>query len=404
MTQAEAQPQEFSLFDNPAIAENPYPVFATMRASSPVVRMGPLGLWAVSRYDDVLGILRNHETFSSEVSADVLAGEPARPSMIFNDPPVHTRLRGLISKAFTPRMIELQRPAVQAYCERLVGTLCASSEADLVAGLAYPLPVMVIANMLGVGDGDLATFKRWSDAIIENIGSALFVGDDGAMDEINGEFDAYFRTRLDTLRRQPEDNLLSGLVHAQTDEGRLSEDDLLVICRLLLVAGNETTTGLIVNSVRVFSEFPHVVSELRARPDFIPFAIEEVLRYYAPFAATFRRATRDAEVAGVTIPRDDRVLVLLASANRDERQFERPDEFIIERQPNRHVSFGMGIHFCLGAPLARMEAEVALRTLLPRITAVRIAADTESAALLRPGGPKALHVHLSLVDDPSALN
>ncbi|MHB8376362.1 MAG: cytochrome P450 [Dehalococcoidia bacterium] len=401
MTQAEAQPQEFSIFDNPAIAANPYPVFAAMRANAPVVKMGPLGLWAVSRYDDVLRVLRDPETFSSEVSAAVLAGEPARPSMIFNDPPVHTRLRGLISKAFTPRMVELQRPAVQAYCDRLVNALCASEDADLVAGLAYPLPVMVIANMLGVGDGDMATFKRWSDAIIENIGTALFVGDDGAMDAINVEFDAYFKARLDKLRRDSEDNLLSGLVHAETEDGRLSEDDLLVICRLLLVAGNETTTGLIVNAVRVFSEFPHVVTDLRARPALIPAAIEEVLRYYAPFAATFRRASRDVEIAGVHVPKDDRVIVLMASANRDERQFERPDEFIIGRDPNRHVSFGMGIHYCLGAPLARMEAEIALRTLLPRITAVRIAGDTEPDALLRPGGPKALHVKLSLVKSSS---
>ena len=394
MTQAEVEPREFSIFDSPAMAENPYPVFAAMRANAPVVKMGTAGLWAVSRYEDVVRILRDHETFSSEVSVDVLNGEKARPSMIFNDPPVHTRLRGLISKAFTPRMIELQRPAVQETCDRLVDALVARDEADVVAGLAYPLPVTVIANMLGVADGDLATFKRWSDAIIGSVAMNLLVGDDGSLDEMNQEFDAYFRGRLNKLRAEPEDNLLSGLVHAETDEGRLSEDDLLVICRLLLVAGNETTTGLIINSIRVFSEFPEVVTRLRAEPHLIPVAIEEILRYYAPFSATFRRATRDVEIAGVTIPRNDRVLVLLASANRDEQQFERPEEFTIGRDPNRHVAFGMGIHYCLGAPLARMEAEVALRTLLPRITGVHVTSTLDAAALLRPGGPESLWVKI----------
>lgn len=394
MTQAEAEPREFSIFDSPAMAENPYPVFAAMRANAPVVKMGTAGLWAVSRYEDVVRILRDHETFSSEVSVDVLNGEKARPSMIFNDPPVHTRLRGLISKAFTPRTIELQRPAVQVTCDRLVDALVAQREADVVAGLAYPLPVTVIANMLGVADGDLATFKRWSDAIIGSVAMNLLVGDDGSLDEMNQEFDAYFRGRLNKLRAEPEDNLLSGLVHAETEEGRLSEDDLLVICRLLLVAGNETTTGLIINSIRVFSEFPEVVTRLRAEPDLIPIAIEEILRYYAPFSATFRRATRDVEIAGVTIPSNNRVLVLLASANRDEQQFERPEEFIIGRDPNRHVAFGMGIHYCLGAPLARMEAEVALRTLLPRIAGVHITSTLDAAALLRPGGPESVWVKI----------
>ncbi len=392
----EAQAGRFDLFDNPAIADNPHPLFAALRANAPVVKMGPMGLWAVSRYEDVLRVLRDPETFSSAVSADVIAGAEARPTMIFNDPPVHTRLRGLISKAFTPRTVELQRPAVQDYCDHLVASLVAHEETDIVTGLAYPLPVMVIANMLGVGDGDLATFKRWSDAIIQNVGTALLVGDMSALDEVNAEFDAYFTRRLDKLRAEPEDNLLSGLVHAETEEGKLIEEDLLLICRLLLVAGNETTTGLIINSVRVFAEFPHVLTQLRDDPSLIPAAIEEVLRYYAPFAATFRRATRDLELSGQAIAKDDRVIPLLASANRDERQFERPDEFMIGRDPNRHVSFGMGIHYCLGAPLARMEGEIAVRTLARRITGVTITGTPESGSLLRPGGPESLTVRFAL--------
>ena len=396
----QATSEEFTIFDNPNIGD-PYPMFAMLRANAPVAKMGTAGLWAVSRYDDVLRVLRDPETFSSEVSAEVLRGEPARRSMIFNDPPVHTRLRGLISKAFTPRMIELQRAAVEENCARFVDAMCAQEDADVIAGLAYPLPVMVIANMLGVGDGDMATFKRWSDAIIENVGVSLMMGDDGSLDALNAEFDAYFKARLDKLRREPEDNLLSGLVHAETEEGRLSEEDLLIICRLLLVAGNETTTGLIVNSIRVFAEFPDVLTQLRERPELVPSGIEEILRYYAPFAATFRRATRDVEIGGVTIPKNDRVLPLMASANRDERQFERPDEFIIDRDPNRHLSFGMGIHYCLGAPLARMEGEIAVRALLSRITGVRITSEVEPGVFLRPGGPEEMWVRWDLASDRS---
>jgi len=393
MTQTEAQPA-FTLFGE-EMAQNPYPMYAALRAGSPVTPLQMPGLWAVACYDDVMNILRDPETFSSVVSAAALAGEPPTPSMIFNDPPMHTRLRGLISKAFTPRMVELQRPAIEAYCQRLVDRMLEKETADFVAELAYPLPIMVIANMLGVADGDHATFKRWSDAIIENVGASLIAGETGALDEINAEFDDYFRARLEKLRREPEDNLLSGLVHAETEDGKLSEADLLVICRVLLVAGNETTTGLIVNSIRVLSEFPEIMTRVKDDLDLVPAAIEEILRYYAPFQATFRRATRDVEVHGVTIPKDNRLVVLLASANRDETVFERADEVVIDRDPNRHVSFGMGIHYCLGAPLARLEGSIALRTLLPRINRVEIT-DTDGGALLRPGGPKALQVRFEL--------
>lgn len=383
----------FTLFGE-EMARNPYPMYAMLRANSPVTRL-PSNLWAVARYEDVIRILRDPETFSSVVSADAIATGEVSPSMIFNDPPMHTRLRGLISKAFTPRMVELQRGAVEEYCRRLVDHMLEPESCDLIAELAYPLPVMVIANMLGVADGDMATFKRWSDAIIQNVGTSLIMGDTGALDEINVEFDTYFKARLDKLRAEPEDNLLSGLVHAETEEGRLSESDLLVICRVLLVAGNETTTGLIINSIRVFSEFPEVMTQLKQHMELVPSAIEEILRYYAPFQATFRRATRDVEVHGVTIPKNDRIVTLLASANRDDSVFERPDEVLIDRDPNRHLSFGMGIHYCVGAPLARMEGAIVLETLLPRIRRVEVL-DADAGALLRPGGPDAMQVRFEL--------
>ncbi len=379
-----------SLLD-PEVANDPYPYYAHLRRDAPVTLLEALGVWLVARYDDVVRILRDPETFSSVVGTRQLAGEDLPPSMIFNDPPVHTRLRGMIAKAFTSRVVERQRAAIEARSRELVTAMLAHDEADIVLDLAYPLPVMVIAHMLGVADGDHATFKRWSDAIIENVAPILLTGDDSVLADTNREFDAYFRRRLDQLRRVPEDNLLGELLRVETEEGRLTETELLMFCRLLLVAGNETTTGLIVNAVRVFAEAPDVLARVRSDPSLLPNAIEEALRYYAPFQATFRRTTRDVEIAGQPIPAGARLLVLLASANRDETAFERPDEFLLDRQQNRHVAFGMGIHYCVGAPLARLEADIALRELLPRISSVEIIGG-QDAALLRPGGPRSLRV------------
>jgi cytochrome P450 len=376
---------------DPAVANDPYPFYAYLRREAPVAPLGLMDLWGIARHEDVVRVLRDPETFSSVVGERRLAGEDVPPSMLFNDPPIHTRLRGLIAKAFTPRVVELQRTSIAARSEALVDAMLAKAEPDIVLDLAYPLPVMVIAHMLGVADGDHATFKRWSDAIIENVAPILLTGDDSALTGVNLEFDAYFSTRLAKLRREPEDNLLSELVHVETAEGRLTELELLMFCRLLLVAGNETTTGLIVNAIRAFSEYPDVLARVRSDLTRLPAAIEEALRYYAPFPATFRRATRDVEIGGTTIPAGSRILVFLASANRDERAFERPDEFRLDRGTNRHVAFGMGIHYCVGAPLARLEAEVALGELLPRIEGASIVPG-QDAALLRPGGPKSLRV------------
>lgn len=377
------------------LGSNPYPFYEILRRDTPVLQIGGMGLWAVSRYEDVMRVLRDESTFSSVVGARQLAGD-VTPTMLFSDPPVHTRLRNLVARAFTPRMVEKQRAAIATRSRELVDAMLARPDPDIVRDLAYPLPIMVIATMLGVAGGDHATFKRWSDDIIENIAPLLLTGDDSALADTNRELDAYFTARIDALRASPEDNLLGALVAVDTDEGRLTLDELLMFCRLLLVAGNETTTGLIVNAMRAFAEFPGALDRLRGDPRLLPSAIEEVLRYYAPFQATFRRTTRDVEVAGVSIPAGERVLVLLGSANRDAAVFETPDEFRIDREPNRHVAFGFGIHYCLGAPLARLEAEIALGDLLPRIRRVEVLPG-QDAALLRPGGPKSLAVRFDKI-------
>lgn len=373
---------------------DPYESYERMRREAPVSRLGDT-FWAVAKFDDVDAILRDWQTFSSIVGAKAISGEEPAAGMIFNDPPIHTRLRGLIQKAFTPGVVELQRPAIQAYCDELVEKMLAEDDPDLVASLAYPLPVMVIANMLGVADGDMATFKRWSDVIIENIGPSLLNGDDSGMGDTSVEFDAYFGERIELLRREPDDSLLSELVHVETEEGKLTRDDLLMFCGLLLVAGNETTTGLIVNAMRAFSEFPAALQQVKEDLDLIPVAVEEVLRYYAPFQATLRRATKDVELRGQKIAKNDRLLVLLASANRDEDAFEDPKAFRLDRGRTKHLAFGFGIHACVGSPLARLEGGIALHALLRKIRSVELL-DLDAGEMLLPGGPKSLRVHFEL--------
>jgi cytochrome P450 len=388
----ESQPSVFAgLFEG--AGADPFPMFQAVRAASPVLQLpGDVAFWGVFRYDDCLRILRDPETFSSMVDARSMRGEKRPPTILFDDPPIHTRMRGLLTKAFTPRVVEEQREQIRENATRMIDGMLAEGEtADLIAHLAYPLPVMVIAGMLGVQDGDMATFKRWSDAIIGNVGNSLINPDQDLIADVNAEFDAYFKERLAEVRRQPEETLISELVHAEFDGERLSLEDLLIVCRVLLVAGNETTTGLIVNAARVLDRFPGVIDKVRADTRLIAPMLEETLRYFPPFPATIRRTTRDVEVSGVTIPKDSRVLVMLASANHDETAFERPDEFIVDREPNRHLGFGMGIHYCLGAPLARIEAQVAMEVLAPRITGLTIESAVEDA-VLRPGGPESMMI------------
>ncbi|MEX0750096.1 MAG: cytochrome P450 [Dehalococcoidia bacterium] len=379
----------------PIFSGDPFPLFKTLRATNPVVKIGE-GFWGVTKYNDVLNILRDPDTFSSRVDGRSVRGEARPPTILFDDPPIHTRMRGLLTKAFTPRVVELQREFIQENCDRLIDAMLLQEEPDYIEGLSYPLPVGVIASMLGVEDGDLATFKRWSDAIIRNIGVTLFDPDNNDLEEINLEFDAYFREHIARVREHPTDTLLSALVHAESaEEGRLSLEDLLVVSRVLLVAGNETTTGLIINCARVLAEFPDVLARLKAEPELTASFIEETLRYYPPFPATIRRTTRDVELRGVTIPQGERILALLGSANRDEEAFDRAEEFVIDRDPNRHLGFGMGIHYCLGAPLARLEGRIAMRTLIPRIKRLEIIEEGEGGAL-RPGGPDYMKVRFEL--------
>lgn len=393
--------KEFDLLFNPDVTRDPYPVYARLRAEAPIARDKNTGNWLLSRYDDVLRILRDPERFSSRIGMSPLTQQ--RAIIIFTDPPDHAKMRGLISGAFTPRIVALQRTAIQEFVDVVMPPMCAKEDADVVEELAYPLPVQVIARMLGVEDGDVTMFKRWSDTFFENLSDMLVTGDESRVGDALREFDAYFTERIEQRRREPREDLLSALVHVETDEGRLTDEDLLMLCRVLLVAGNETTTSLIASSVRALAEFPQILARLFESPHLMPSAIEEALRFYPPFAGLSRLATIDVQMHGETIREGERVSLLIGSANRDESVFERPDEFVIDREPNRHLAFGMGIHYCVGAPLARLETHVALSTLLQRVERIELTEDQVTPPeLLLPRCPKSLKVRLTPRQSASA--
>ncbi len=372
--------------------EDVYAEWAELRAERPVSR-NENDIWRVARYADVREILKDHRSYSSEVAQRFGDDDGSAPLMLFSDPPEHDRLRNLVNRAFTPRRIAEQAGPIEARCEALVQDLVSSSEADLVESLAAPLPVGVIATMLGVEDGDFAEFKRWSDTIFKDIGEVLIGTPSEATQAAGAEMAGYFLERIAELRRKPQPHLLSDLVHVETEEGRLTDAELLMFCGLLLIAGNETTTSLIVGGVRVFHEIPGSFERLKASPEEVPSFIEETLRYHSPFKVTLRRAARDIELHGETIAAGELVLPMIASANRDERVFDRADEFVADRSPNPHLAFGLGIHSCLGSTLARMEGRIAIESLLRHLDGIQLA-KIDLAELDGFGAPTSVPVTL----------
>jgi cytochrome P450 len=296
--------------------------------------------------------------------------------------------------AFKPAHIEAQREQITSRCEALIDQLPVGEPFDLVPALAAPLPVMVIAEMLGVEDGDMAEFKLWSDAIFSNIADILFAEPSEAAVTASDAMNAYFLKEIEALRTSPRDHLLSRLVHVETDEGHLTDEELLSFCRLLLIAGNETTTGLITASARIFHELPETFVQLKEDPELAPSFVEEALRFYSPFSATARRTTRAVELSGQTIEAGELIIPLLASANRDESVFDTPERFKIDRSPNPHMGLGYGIHFCLGAHLARLEGAITAQRLSHCFSHLRLV-EPELAIMGGLGGPKSLMVEVA---------
>jgi cytochrome P450 PksS len=341
----------------------------------------------VTRYDDVLAVLKD-ERFAKDrtraLSAEQLAGLPWVPSifkpleknMLDLDPPDHTRLRALVHQAFTPRLIENMRPRVEALTNELIDRVEAKGHMDLIRDYALPLPATIIAEILGVPAKDRHKFHRWSNAMLTAKPSTL-----GKLRLIPHvlSFMRYIRRMKRRCQLAPRDDLISALVQARDAGDRLSEDELVSMIVLLLVAGHETTVNLIGNGVVALLDHPAELERLRESPALLKPAVEELLRFDAPVQLATERYTReDVTIADVRIPRGELVFAALASANRDERQFDRPDSLRIDRDPNRHLSFGHGVHFCLGASLARLEGQVAIGTLLRRAPGLRLAVPPTS--------------------------
>jgi cytochrome P450 len=370
---------------------NPHPVYAALREERPVHLNERPQFWAISRFEDVEAALRQWPVFSSASGITLDGFSGIKPMIILMDPPRHAELRRVLQKAFTAKRIGAQECLLRHTARALLDEISSEDEVDLVSRFTGPFPIMVIAEMLGVDPCDRDLFKEWSNGIM-----ATVAGDyESLVSNYEHIFD-YFRGVIAARRSSPHDDLLTALVQAEVDGHKLADDDILGFCALLLIAGNETTTNLLGNAATVLAAHPDARAEIVADMSLLPNAIEEVLRFEGPVPTLTRTTTTDIEISGHTISAGEKVMLLLAAANRDPRIFDDADCFDIHRLGRRHIAFGSGIHFCMGANLARLEARVALEELLRRFPEYRVTADTVSyfnTPSIR--GPKALRVRLA---------
>ncbi|HVN83479.1 MAG TPA: cytochrome P450 [Candidatus Binatia bacterium] len=363
----------FNPFDD-ATRRDPFALFARARREYPAYRHPglPIPITSVFRYADVMAILKDHATWSSRFPPPpgVDPEQLPPPSMLGQDPPEHDRLRGLVNQAFTPRIIRRLEPRMNEIAHELLDAALAHGEVDFIQAFTYPLPVIVIAEIIGVPIEDREQFKHWSDEAVANLGNALFAPPPPdrlqRLARLLDEMGAYFARLADERRRAPREDLLTGLVQAEHEGSRLTQDEMLRMLVLLLVAGNETTTTLISNTVLTLLDHPDAMAQLRRQPELVPSAIEEVLRYCSPVQLDPRMAKRRVELHGQIVEPGEFVVCWLGSANRDQAEFVDGERFDIAREDNRHLAFGFGVHYCLGSNLARLEAQVALRALLAR--------------------------------------
>jgi pimeloyl-[acyl-carrier protein] synthase len=385
--EAFAPPLLLELF-SPEARADPYPVYRRYREENPVMRSS-IGIWTFTRYEDILAILRD-DRFSADHRKATVVNEffgetddgspnPIRDSagkiLLFTDPPDHTRMRTLVNKAFTRRTIEGLRDHIKDLVDDLLDKVQDRDEIDVIADLAYPLPALVICELMGVPTEDRDKFRGWSGEIAPIIDPLTPPDVLSKAVETAERFAEYFAGLLEERRRKPQDDLLTALLDAREHDDKLTEEELLGLCVLVFIAGHETTQNLIGNGLLALLRHPDQLALLREQPSLARNAIEELLRYDSPVQLTGRVPLEDIEVAGETVREGEEAVVLLGSGNRDPDVFDHPDRLDITREKTQIVSFGAGVHFCLGAPLARVEGQIAFTELLRRFPKLELATD-----------------------------
>ncbi len=382
-----------SLLANDRYFENPYPVYDRLRTEAPVFWSEKWSAWVVTRYDHLLEIAKSPKVFSNsgrvtrfldqlkpeeQERVPYLKAHYENAGLVHSDPPDHTRLRRLVSKAFTQRMVEKMREEIVDIVNGLLDRVESQGEMDLIRDFAFPLPAIVIAGMLGVPDEDRDQFKDWSDKIQRFLGTGR-ANLERALDaqESWRSMNAYFEGLVAERRRLSKDDIVSGLISAKEEKEALTEKEMIGTCGAMLIAGHETTTNLISNGVLALLDHPEVRGELAVKPELYPQAVEEFLRFDSPFQSVPRTCRADTKLGDLLIREGDLVHLMLGAANRDPAVFEDPSRLNIHRTNLKHVAFGHGIHLCLGAALARLEAPIALSALMGRFPDLKLASGAK---------------------------
>ncbi len=338
---------------------DPYPWYEWLRDNAPSHR-SPDGYYVLSRYDDVIKALRDHERFSSAQGTGL--EKATNPNLIDFDPPDHTRLRRIVQRAFVPSRVAALEPAIESMMRELLDPLVGAGPVDFVTEFAIPLPIAVISHLLGVPDSHRQDFKRWSDLAMEALAGNVRPDRVAPIEQGRSEMVSFFRDVVASRRRQTDStNDVIGTLMNASDEESLSAGEMIAFCCLLLIAGNETTTNMLGSSVLVMEDVPDVWERLATDKSVHSPFVDELLRVESPVQCFFRTTTHEVEFNGVTIPADEKVMLIFGSANRDPRKFREPERFLLERRPTDHLAFGNGVHHCLGAPLARLEADIYIR-------------------------------------------
>lgn len=366
---------------SPAFRTNPYPYYDLLRAHAPVFFWEAWHIWFLSTYEDCNMLLRDprlgHGSFNAAAAPEQQRAlfEMQSHWLLVKDPPDHTRLRSLVHKAFTPRIVEQMRAQIQQQTDALLDRVAQAGQADLIADLAYPLPVTVIAQMLGVPPEDHAQFHVWSDALARSLDLTEDPAVYNRASEAATALTDYLRGIVAQRRHEVRQDLLGALIAAEEGGDRLSEAELYATCALLLMAGHETTINLIGNGTLALLQNPAALQQVRQNPQLLRAAVEELLRYDSPVQMTSRNVLETFELHGHTIRAGQQVAFLLGAANRDPARFAEPQQLDLTRDPNPHLAFGNGIHYCVGAPLARLEGQIAIGTLLQRFPKLALATD-----------------------------